>query len=63
MRVKQDLNNLKLLNTTEDLIQAYPDRFKGIGCFPGTYHITLSSDAKPVVHAPRKCPIAMQPLV
>ena len=62
-RVKQDLDNLKLLNTTEDLIQAYPDRFKGIGHFPGTYHIILCSDAKPVVHAPWKCPIAMQPLV
>ena len=27
------------------------------------YHITLRSDAKPVIHAPRKCPIAMRPLV
>ena len=62
-KVKQDLDNLKLLNTTQDLIQAYPDRFEGIGHFPETYHITLCSDAKPVVHAPRKYPIAMQPLV
>ena len=38
-------------------------RFEGIGRFPGTYHITLRNDAKPVVHAPRKCPIAMRPLV
>ena len=51
------------LNTKEDLIKAYPDRFKGIGCFPGTYHITLCSDAKPIIHAPQKCPIAMRPLV
>ena len=51
------------LNTKEDLIKAYPDRFEGIGHFPGTYHITLWNDAKPVVHAPQKCPIAMQPLV
>ena len=39
-KVKQDLNNLKPLNTTQDLIQAYLDRCKGIGHFPGTYHIT-----------------------
>ena len=62
--VNQDLQHLNSppLNT-KDLIMAYPDRFEGIGCFPGTYHITLCSDAKPIVHAPRKCPIAMQPLV
>ena len=62
-KVKQDLDNLKPLNTTDDLIQAYLDRFKGICHFPGTYHITLHSDAKPVVHAPRKCPFAIWPLV
>ena len=63
--VKQDLKHLNSppLNTKENLIKAYLDRFKGIGHFPGTYHITLCSDAKPVVHAPRKCPIAMRPLV
>ena len=63
--VNQDLQNLNSppLNTKEDLIKAYPDRFEGIGCFPGTYHITLCSDAKPIVHVPRKFLIAMQPLV
>ena len=63
--VNQDHQHLNSppLNTKEDLIKAYPDRFKGIGHFPGTYHITLCSDAKPIVHAPRKCPIAMRPLV
>ena len=29
----------------------------------GTYHITLCSDAKPIIHAPWKCLIAMWPLV
>ena len=64
-KVKQDLQHLKSppLNTNKDLIQAYLDRFEGIAHFPGTYHITLYSDAKPIVHAPWKCPIAMQPLV
>ena len=63
--VKQNLQDLKPppLNTKEDLIKAYPDRFKGIGHFPGTYHITLCSDVKPIIYAPQKCPTAMQPLV
>ena len=51
------------LNSSEDLIKAYPNQFEGIGQFPGTYHITLYSDTKPVVHAPTMCLIAMQPLV
>ena len=64
-KVNQDLQHLNSppLNTKEDLLKAYPDRFEGIGHFPGTYHITLCSDAKPIVHAPQKCPITLRPLV
>ena len=29
------------LNSSKDLIKAYPNWFEGIGQFPGTYHITL----------------------
>ena len=57
------MKNLKAINTKDDLIKVYPDRFEGIGKFPGTYHIFLREDAKPVVHTTRKCPIAIQPLV
>ena len=62
-KVQDDLEKLKPFSSREDLINAYPDRFKGIGRFPGTYHITLRKDARPVVHAPRKCPITTRPLV
>ena len=46
-----DIEMLKDLSSRQDLIDAYPDRFEGIGRFPGTYHITLREDARPVVHA------------
>ena len=51
--VNQDLQhpNSPPLNTKEDLIKAYPDRFEGIGHLPGTYHITLCSNAKPIVQS------------
>ena len=62
-KVQDDLEKLKPFSSREDLINAYPDRFEGIGRFPGTYHITLRKDARPVVHAPQKCPIATWPLV
>ena len=35
-KVKQDMKNLKPINCKDDLIKAYPDRFEGIGKFPGT---------------------------
>ena len=47
------------LNSSKDLIATYPNCFEGIGCFPRTYTIHLHDDAKPVIHAPHKCPIAM----
>ena len=62
-KVKQDMKNLKSINSKDDLIKAYPDRFEGIGKFAGTYHIYLKEDARSVVYTPRKCPIAIRPLV
>ena len=58
-KVQQDMRKLGPINSREDLIKAYPDRFEGIGKFPGTYHIHLKEDAITVVHPPRKCPIAI----
>ena len=63
LQMIDDLETLTDLSSRQDLIDAYPDRFEGIGRFPGTYHITLRENARPVVHPPRKCPIAMRPLV
>ena len=51
------------LNPSKDLIVAYPDHFEGIGHFPRMYTIHLHDNAKPVIHAPHKCPIAMHPLL
>ena len=48
------------LNTKEDLKLQYPDRFEGIGQFPGKFHITLKPDAEPVVQPPRKYPIQLK---
>ena len=54
---------LPLIQNTADLQQEFPDCFEGIGCFTGKYHITLKPDARPIIHPPRKCPIAMRPHV
>ena len=61
--IKVRSNLTSPLNSSKDLFKTYPNQFEGIGQFPGTCDITLHDDAKPVIHVPRKCPIAMQPLV
>ena len=53
----------KCIKSTDDLIREFPDRFTGIGKFPGEYKIRLCPDAHLVIHAPRKCPIALHPKV
>ena len=40
-QVQKDLVYLQPLNTKEDLIKAYPDRYEGIGHFPGIPHHSL----------------------
>ena len=40
-KVKQDMKNLRAINSSDNLIKAYPNQFKGIGKFPGTYHMPL----------------------
>ena len=53
----------KSIRSTDNLIKEFPDLFKGIGWFPGEYKIQLHHDAYPVIHASRKCPIALCPKV
>ena len=51
------------IKSTEDLIRKFPDRFQGIGQFPGEYTIRLCDNAQPVIHSPQKCPISICPKV
>ena len=44
-------------------MREFPDRFTGIGKFPGEYKIRLHPDAHLVIHTPRKCLIALCPKV
>jgi len=44
----------------KDIQKNYADVFKGIGCIPGEHSIKIDSTVQPVVHAPRKVPIAIK---
>ncbi|XP_072182294.1 uncharacterized protein [Diadema setosum] len=48
------------VRNTKDLQTRYPDRFEGIGKFPGEFHIDLKDDAQPVIHSPRRLPIHLK---
>ena len=51
----------KPIKSTHDLIKQFPDQFTGIGRFPGEYTICFCHDVYPIIHDPRKCPIALCP--
>ncbi len=43
-----------------DILNEYKDVFTGLGCIPGLHNIQLNLDIAPVIHAPRKVPIALK---
>eukprot|EP00795_Rhopilema_esculentum_P009803 gene9803-18365_t len=47
-------------NMHEIMTQQFPDCFGEIGKLPGVHHITIDPTVSPVVHPPRKLPIALK---
>lgn len=66
----EELNMVKLVLTLketgtqnelrETILRQYADVFEGIGCMPGEHKIQVDSTVRPVVHAPRKLPVALK---
>jgi len=46
---------------SSSLLEEYADVFERLGNMPGQYHIELDESVLPVVHAPRKVPLSLQP--
>ena len=47
--------------TEKQLLEEFADLFDdGVGCMPGKYHIDSDPDETPVVHPPRKIPVALR---
>ena len=44
----------------EDIVKSYRHLFKGLGCLPGMHTIQVDKTISPVVHPPRKIPIAIK---
>lgn len=45
---------------SQDIQEKYADVFDGLGCFEGEQHIKIRADAQPIIHAPRKVPVALR---
>lgn len=43
-----------------DILEQYSDLFNGLGCLPGQHHIQIDPKVTPVVHAPRRIPVALR---
>uniref|UniRef100_A0A3P9J671 ribonuclease H n=1 Tax=Oryzias latipes TaxID=8090 RepID=A0A3P9J671_ORYLA len=54
------VKRLHVLETENDILNEYEDLFTGLGCLPGLYHIKTDPDVSPVIHAPRKVPVALK---
>ena len=59
-KVVSEGSSSKPITGKQDLEKTYPDRFHGIGRFPGEFHITVKDDARPRVVPPRKYPIQLK---
>ena len=46
----------ELDKTTKQVVEDYPKLAKATGEFPGTVHLKIDPQAKPVVHAARRQP-------
>ena len=50
----------KPMSTKNDVKNAYPDVFRGLGQMPGTVHLELDESATPTVMPPRRVPVALK---
>ena len=59
---ESDLHSRPTINSKADLKEMYPECFGGVGMFKDfEYEINVDPKGKPVVHTPKRVPIALQP--
>lgn len=51
--------SVPMLGTIESVLEENKSVFSGLGCMPGKYKITLEENCVPVIHPPRRIPVAM----
>ena len=55
------IKRISMINNADPTIfDDFDDLFADLGCLPGTYHINIDPNVKPVVHPPRRVPFALR---
>lgn len=54
------LKRMHEVGKEDDILKDYEDLFDGLGCIPGQHHILIDHTVTPVVHAPRRIPVAIR---
>lgn len=60
LNIVQRIDSLSEANNSSNILDGYKDVFTGLGQMPGTYHIKIDKNISPVVHAPRRVPLALE---
>ena len=60
LSVEERQANDTVSQTPGDILTEYKDVFEGLGSFPGVHKIQLKPEVNPVIHPPRKVPIALR---
>lgn len=55
-----DGSSHRVCTATGDLLHEFSDVFEGLGGLPGEYHIVTDETVPPVVHPPRRVPVALR---
>ena len=58
--VNDKVQTVHIFLTRDQILKEYGDVFEGLGCMDGPYHMELDDTVKPVVHPPRKVPLALR---
>lgn len=56
----QTAEEIGLIKRIYQVETKYSDMFEGLGCIPGEYSIKINKEVEPVVHPPRKVPVALR---
>ena len=66
LQILKRINNINKESTNPstsplpDILDEYPDVFKGLGCLPEKHNIKIDLTVTPVIHPPRRVPIALK---
>lgn len=60
LQLVKRIHSVTETKSINDILSKYPKIFNGLGCMPGKHHINIDKEIEPVIHPPRKVPVALK---